>query len=441
MNQSQFKRSIGTAVCTAILIAGSVLSSTAAAEVFLPPFYNSVSQMEAEGKLGQIIKKQKISTPVSGAQAWLIAYISSDVNNRKTISTGLVVAPVGQPPKDGRPVVSWSHGTTGMAQNCGPSQTINPAVPLNEYFLVGGNSWTDYGMPALEEFIKEGYVVVATDYQGQGGGGKHQYAVAATQGRDAINAIRAAGAMKDTGAGKNALVYGWSQGGGSVLAAASSGDYINQKGTAFDGINIVGFVALAPEDMRVVEPEGGVTEANAASMMNGLTNTFSDNVFNFTHLTMTMLGTQAAYSDKLKLSDLYTDEGAKVVEEVLLNKCMHPAADTFNYAYADQYKTLMKPQIRNAKAWADAIVAGSVPNVKPVAPVIIYFGTHDTAVPPVMGKIYREQMCAKGGNVARVQLAGEITHFGTPGASKPLYLPWVKDLFSGKPAADGCAAN
>jgi dienelactone hydrolase len=89
---------------------------------------------------------------------------------------------------------------------------------------VGGNSWTDYGIPAVESFIKEGYVAVATDYQGLGGGGKHQYAIAATNGRDAINAIRAAGYMKEVGAGKKALIFGWSQGGGTTLAAASSGD-------------------------------------------------------------------------------------------------------------------------------------------------------------------------------------------------------------------------
>ena len=45
-----------------------------------------------------------------------------------------------------------------------------------------------------------------------------------------------------------------------------------------------------------------------------------------------------------------------------------------------------------------------------------------------------------GGNVARMQLAGEKTHFATPGASQPLYLPWIADRLAGKPAPDGCAA-
>jgi hypothetical protein len=100
-----------------------------------------------------------------------------------------------------------------------------PAQGLNEYFLLNGDSWTDYGLPSVETFIKQGDVVVGTDYQGLGGGGRHQYAVAASQARDVIDSIRAAGSIKATGAGKKAIVNGWSQGGGATLAAASLPNY------------------------------------------------------------------------------------------------------------------------------------------------------------------------------------------------------------------------
>ena len=428
-------------LCTAVLAVLSIGAPAAAiADVSLPPFYDAVTKMQPEGKLGQVIKKEKIATPVPGAQAWRIAYVSSDVNDRRTISTGILVVPTGKPPVGGRPIVSWGHGTTGTAQNCGPSQAVNPAVSLNQYFLTNGNSWLDYGMPALEEFIKEGYVVVASDYQGLGGGGKHQYVVSATQGRDSINAIRAAGSMKESGSGKKALIYGWSQGGGTTIAAANSGDYINQKGTAFDDIEMVGFVAMAPPDLAVLVPPSGLTDESAESMIGGFSKTFSDNVFNFTHLAMNLWGTQAAYPDRLKITDLYTDEGAKAVNEIMANKCVHVASDTLTYTYGNDYSQLMKAKPDNSKAWADALVAGSVPDAKPVAPVIIYWGGKDTVVPPVMGQLYREQMCKRGANVARVAL-GPVSHFGTPAASQPLYLPWVKDRFAGKPAADGCAAE
>jgi hypothetical protein len=220
-------------VATAALLATVVLTPTAGmadqtvSSAAVPPFYQDVMKMKPEGKLGQIIKQEKIDTPIAGAQAWRIAYISSDLNDKPTISTGLVVAPEGQAPAGGRPIISWSHGTTGNASNCGPSQVDNPARTLNQYFLVNGNSWTDYGLPSLEEFIKDGYVVVGTDYQGLGGSGRHQYAVAKTNGRDAINAARAVGSMTETGAGKKTLMIGWSQGAGSTLGA-SQGAYIDQ---------------------------------------------------------------------------------------------------------------------------------------------------------------------------------------------------------------------
>ena len=422
-------------------LAAISVSSPALGEVYVPPFYSAVAKMKPEGKLGTIIKREKISTTVPGAQAWRIAYISSDLRDRKTISTGIVVAPTGKAPKGGRPVLSWAHGTTGAAQNCGPSQTENPAVPLNQYFIVGGNSWTDYGIPAMEEFIKQGYVIVASDYQGLGGGGVHHYAISATQGRDVINAIRAAGALKEVGAGKKALVFGWSQGGGATLAAASAGDYINQRGTAFDGIEMVGFVALAPPDVSTAIPNEGVTEATAEAILDGLAGPFSHDVFNFTHLAMSLWATQAAFSDKLQLSDLFTEEGAKVITEVLSNKCMHVAADTLNYTYGEGFGSLMKKDASNAKAWVDTIWAGAGTKDTPVAPVIIFFGTKDTAVPPIMGKLYRERMCKQGANVARIQLAGEQTHFSTPGVAKPLYIPWVADRFAGKPAPNGCSED
>ena len=417
-----------------------ILSTAVLADPPVQPFYASVMKMAPEGKLGQVIKQEKIETSVKGAQAWRIAYISSDISGRKTISTGLVVAPVGQAPAGGRPVMTWAHGTTGAAQNCGPSQVIDPAVPLNEYFLVGGNSWTDYGIPAVEEFIKEGYVLVATDYQGLGGGGRHQYSVAATNGMDTLNAARAAGSMKETGANKKTIVYGWSQGGGAVIALAGMPDYIKQAGTAFDGVDIVGFVALAPQDISILAPAGKLDQATADKYLQGSQKMFLDNVFNFTHATMYYWGTQAAFSN-LKLSDLFTDEGVKVANDIYSNKCMHAASDTFNFNYGANYASLLKSTPTNTLAWAQAMLKGGVPVVKPIAPVQIYFGSKDTAVPPMMHKLYQDQVCKLGGNVGRMQLPGEQSHFTTPGSSKPFYLAWVKDRVSGKPLENACPKN
>ena len=92
--------SFKTLVCKPLKLSSIILllpivffGSFAQAEPALTPFYQEVSKISPSGKLGQIIKQEKISTPIKGAQAWRIAYISSDVAERPTISTGLVVAP------------------------------------------------------------------------------------------------------------------------------------------------------------------------------------------------------------------------------------------------------------------------------------------------------------------------------------------------------------
>jgi pimeloyl-ACP methyl ester carboxylesterase len=362
------------------------------------------------------------------------------MQDRKTISTGLVVAPKGPAPQGGRPIVAWGHGTTGTAQNCGPSQIVNPAQKLNEYFLIGGDSWTDYGIPAVETWLKQGYVVVATDYQGLGGGGAHQYTVDGVQARDVINSVRAVGAMGLSGGNRKAAIYGWSQGGAAAIAAASMPDDLAQIGTAFDGVDFVGFVGLAPDDVSVLAPQGPLDDAVAQAFLSGVSKQFSANVADFTHLTMTLWAQPHAFPG-LKLTDVFTDDGARAIDEIMRGKCGHAAGDAIAYNFGSNYKSLLRDKPDNALAWAKALIVGGVAPVKPVGPVIAYFGTKDVTVPPIMSKLYREQMCKLGGNVGRVQLAGEIDHFHTPGASEPLYTAWIIDRIEGKPAPDGCAGD
>ncbi len=198
---------------------------------------------------------------------------------------------------------------------------------------------------------------------------------------------------------------------------------------------------MAPQDIAAAASKGEITEASSQAMLGRLVNHFAGNVFDFTHFAQNIWATQSAFPDKLKLTDIFTDDGAKIVDEIMSNKCIHVASDSLNYALGDKFSSMLKPTPTNAKAWADAMLAGSVPNAKPVAPVLVYWGTKDTVVPPVMGEIYREQMCKLGGNVTRVQLPGQQSHFSTPAAALPLYLPWITDRFAGKTAADGCAAQ
>lgn len=406
-------------------------------EVALPPFYAAVAAIEPSGPLGTVVAREPVATAIPGAEAWRIAYVSSDAREKATLSTALVIAPAGPVPATGRPILAWAHGTTGTAQSCGPSQVLDPAQDLNEYFLVGGTSWTDFGVPAAGKFIADGDVIVATDYQGLGGGGAHQYAIAATQARDVINAVRAVGSMGLSGAGTSAAVYGWSQGGGATLAAAGLRSYVEKTGTAFDGVNFVGFVGLAPHEVEVLIPPGATADAAAQKMMQDLAATFSDNVFNFTHFAMTLWAMSEAFPE-LALTDIFTADGAGTLDAIFSRKCMHPAADTLSFNFGDSYKSLLKGEPGNAAAWVKGLIEGSVGKDAPLAPVVIYWGTGDTVIDPVMGALYQKQKCAAGANVGRVQLPGHQSHFTTPGAAEPFFIPWIEDRFAGKPAANGC---
>lgn len=426
---------------SAILTILSFSSYSWATPVFGPvdmgSFYMSLPSVNPNDKLGKLIKVEKIDTSLKQAQAWKIAYVSSDVSSHKTLVTGIIAAPIGQPAENGRPIVAWAHGTTGTAQTCGPSQILNPAQPLNQYFLMHGNSWTDFGIPAVESFLKAGYVVVATDYQGLGGGGKHQYTASISQAHDVINSIRALSQLKEADAGNKAIIYGWSQGGGATITAAGLTDYLKSNDSVNNNISLIGFVAMAPYDIAAVLPNNIKTNQEATKYLQKLSDSFGANVFNFTHFAQNIWGMTAAFPT-LALDDMLTPEGVKVVNDVMARKCMHAASDTINFAYGNSYKTLLKTDINNALPWIEAYQKSSVPPVKPMAPVIIYWGTEDTTVPPVMGKIYYDQMCKLGGNMTRVQLPGKQSHFTTPGSAEPFYVKWIADRFAGIPTTNGC---
>lgn len=238
------------------------------------------------------------------------------------------------------------------------------------------------------------------------------------------------------GANRKAVLYGWSQGGGAVLAAAGEDAYLTQSGTAYDDLEIVGIVGLAPQDVAAVAPQG----ADPDKVLKTLFAPFANNVENFAHLAMTLWAAAETFPD-LKLTDVFTEEGARTVDAIMRLKCVHAASDTIAYVLGDQYRTLLRAKPVNASAWLKALVASSGPQTKPVAPVVIYWGTKDVVVPPVMGQMYREHVCKLGGNVARHQLEGAQTHFSTPGAAEPLFVRWIADRFAGKPAPNGCAAK
>jgi hypothetical protein len=118
----------------------------------------------AKGEPASLVSQERIDTSITGARAWRVRYISRDVNGVAHEASGLVIAPdaAGQD----RPIFTWCHGTTGLGDAACPSAQPDPARELITYFEPRATGQIDFGVPGMQGFIDDGWVVCATDYQG-----------------------------------------------------------------------------------------------------------------------------------------------------------------------------------------------------------------------------------------------------------------------------------
>src|SRR3954451_22906129 len=156
----------------------------------------------------------------------LVLYRSTDANGHTDAVSGSITVPKGKAPKGGWPILTWAHGTTGIADSCAP--TRSPADPS-----------TSYVYPQLDAWLKAGFAVVRTDYQGLGTPGVHGYLVGVDEGRSVLDVVRAARKV-DPAIGKRVIIGGHSQGGHAALWAAA----LAPKWTP--DLDVRGTVAFAP---------------------------------------------------------------------------------------------------------------------------------------------------------------------------------------------------
>ena len=136
-----------------------------------------------------------------GATAYRVLYRSTGLDNKPILVSGVVIVPPGDPPPGGRPIVAWAHPTSGIVPRCAPSLAI---------FLFEQ-------IQGLRSFVRDGYVVAATDYPGLGTEGPHPYLVGTSEARAVIDSVRVAGSLPGAGGGKKFVVWGHSQGGHAAL--------------------------------------------------------------------------------------------------------------------------------------------------------------------------------------------------------------------------------
>ena len=107
-------------------------------------------------------------------------------------------------------MITYAHGTTGVADKCAPSR-LGAKSPVIAY--------VDYVDPELEQWLELGYAVLRTDYPGLGTPGPHPYLVGKSEGRSVLDIVRAARELEPD-LSSDFMIAGHSQGGQSALFAA-----------------------------------------------------------------------------------------------------------------------------------------------------------------------------------------------------------------------------
>lgn len=357
-----------------------------------------------------LISQEHIETSLKNAVAYRVAYNSSDVQGKPTVSSGLVIAPARA--GDNRKVMSWAHGTTGLGDAACPSAAPDPASELKTYFASGSQTQYDYGIPGIQSFIDDGWVVCATDYQGLGTPGMHQYTVRVSNARDTVNIVHAAREMS-VGAGTQFGVMGWSQGGAAVAAAAELG------ADDFKDLTLVGAVPFSPGVAIIaIHDAGSVTPSLTAA-----------DIPPDGHLFMILAGMAAAYPETLSLSDVFTPVGIQVYEENWNVQPVHHLSDILGRAYKHQGQ-VMALQKEKLPAWLTAFAASSATRVKPVCPIFVTIDSQDggTVCPVSWQTSYVDAMQKLGGDVSVKEYPND-DHFSLPQSCIADAKAWLEKQF------------
>ena len=197
------------------------------------PFYQ-VGATDLLGDHGDVIRARTITGPAaleSAAACELVIYQSTRVSDGAPIGvSGIVAIPKGNPPTGGWPVVSWSHGTVGVADRGAPSLDSEELAeigdptdpPMTVHRKINA---APHGL--LNEFLNRGWAVVMTDYEGLGTRGPHPYLYGTSEARGVLDIVRAVRALhnRDSATGQETIsrqfvIVGHSQGGQAALFAA-----------------------------------------------------------------------------------------------------------------------------------------------------------------------------------------------------------------------------
>jgi fermentation-respiration switch protein FrsA (DUF1100 family) len=385
---------VATSTGPAVAAAGSVPASD---RFYVPP------HPLAKAKPGTVIRSTPIAAP-TGARAWKILYHSRAVDGKDIAVSGVVVAPTGPAPRGGRVVVTWAHGTTGLADVCAPSKQPD---------IASGASGVGIGypralIPMLQTLLDAGYVVAATDYEGLGTAGLHPLVVGESEGRGVLDAARAARGVKAAAAGSKALVFGLSQGGHSALFAGElAASYAPE-------LRVLGVAAVAPEPGA----ERSLPFLGTVSAFNGTVVTIVE-------------AFHAAYPQFDPAALLTPDALAKA--SIVDQKC------DITDAFSGSNDLALAHNPVDIPALATILHTNSAGNRPAGAPLLVVQGTADELVPQLFTDAFVKKACAAGDTID-YRLYPGATH-GDPEltAASSDIAAWFADRVSGAPATSTCS--
>jgi fermentation-respiration switch protein FrsA (DUF1100 family) len=365
-------------------------AATVAAPPGLPAFY--AVPTDFPGTPGTLVKSERVPSDGIDGTVYRVLYVSETVQGHPVLVTGLVMVPDTPPPAGGYPVVSWGHGTNGMADQCAPSLDPSQAVPYQN------------------DLLARGWEVVASDYQGEGTPGLLPYLVGVSAARNTIDIVRAARHLAPAHAGTAYVVWGHSEGGQTAVFSYAIADSYAPE------LHLEGVVAGAPP-----------------SQFRYIYTFLRTSPFRY-YLLMAGAAWNRAYGNATApLSEVATAKGISLVPDLSKGCADYVAAQTAKYPLDD----IIKTDPFTVPAWQKLLLANDPGTLTThaAAPLLIIQGGADEQIPVATTALLQQHECAIGASSERWIYPGE-NHSGVIGPSMGDMVHWIADRFAGAPAAD-----
>ena len=332
-----------------------------------------------------------------GARAWRLLYTTTIATGAPAVASAVVMTSTARASRP-RPVIAWTHGTTGIARGCAPSLLDDPFA----------------NVPALGPMLDEGWAYVATDYVGQGTPGPHPYLIGEGQGRSALDAIRAARRVAEFGLGSSTVVWGHSQGGHAAL---------------WTGI-------LAPTYAPDVVLEGVAAVAPATDLPAMLEAVQSTTVGRI--MSAYVLHAYAARYPDVSV-DEYVSPWTRPLVRDIAGRCLAGRQALFSVAEALAIRGAVFSRPPTTGAFGRRLTE-NVPARPLPQPTLIVQGLADDLVVPEIQRAFVRGRCAAGQVIDARFYVGE-DHLSIVGAESPLtnaLMDWTRSRFAGQPPPTTC---